>query len=147
MCDPNFNLKDFQKAAWNRALNNIEGYHIHIYFEPETTDEISALSVSSQLNELFPEYIEGTYNVGTVGPHIMPNIELDISREGYGEILQWLQLNSQGLSILIHPETGDDMKDHLESSIWINKEVGYNQTFFDKLRAHIEQTPVPKHTL
>jgi DOPA 4,5-dioxygenase len=31
----------------------------------------------------------------------------------------WLSLNRQGLVVLIHPLTGDDLADHTEHAIWM----------------------------
>jgi DOPA 4,5-dioxygenase len=96
---------------------------------------------------MFGKDVHGVYNVGVVGPHSKPNVEIDISRESFGRVVEWLQRNSRGLSILVHPETGDDAKDHLESSMWINRETPYNAAFFERLRAGRPDAPVKKEGL
>jgi DOPA 4,5-dioxygenase len=126
--------KQFLTNEWKRQSDTIEGYHIHIYHE-DVMQGFSAHNLVTSLTTLFPQYIRGVYNVGKVGPHVETNTELDITKEGFAEVLQWLQVNSAGLSILVHPETGDDIQDHLHSSIWINKEMGYNEEFFEALKA------------
>jgi DOPA 4,5-dioxygenase len=44
--------------------------------------------------------------------------------------VSWLQLNSRGLSILVHPHTGDEAKDHLEFAIWLGRQLPLNDAFF-----------------
>jgi DOPA 4,5-dioxygenase len=133
MCTP-YQDKKLLQTEWKRQADTIQGYHIHIYHE-DFPESFTADNIVTQLTTLFPHYIEGVYNVGKVGPHVAENRELDIKKEGFAEILQWLQVNNGRLSILVHPETGDDIHDHLQSSIWINKEKGYNDDFFNALKA------------
>ena len=33
--------------------------------------------------------------------------------------LPWLMLNRDGLTILVHPETGDDLADHTDHAAWL----------------------------
>ena len=34
-------------------------------------------------------------------------------------IVPWLLLNRRGLTILVHPETGDDYEDHAQHALWL----------------------------
>lgn len=147
MCGPYMDRKSL-KQAWDMAQLRIQGYHIHIYTNDDKgMDAFFANEIAQTLKTLFPDDVRGVYNVSKVGPHNAPNVELDITKESYGRIVQWLQMNSHGLPILVHPETGDDETDHLQSSLWINKEQGYNMAFFDRLRAGKQDAPVPKNKL
>jgi len=44
-------------------------------------------------------------------------------------------MNAGKFSILVHPNTGDDIKDHLETALWIGRETPMNMDFFDRLKA------------
>ena len=35
----------------------------------------------------------------------------------------WLMLNRGGLDILLHPETGDDRRDHTEHAAWLGDKL------------------------
>ena len=108
------------KDAWKKSVNNIRGYHIHIYYDQnDPQSEFTAQGLSQAVINTFDEENLIRHEVGVVGPHINPNIELDIKPDAFGKILQYLQMNNYGLSIVVHPETGDVTKDHLENSIWI----------------------------
>jgi len=41
----------------------------------------------------------------------------------FGRFVPWLALNHQGLSVLIHPETGDDPIDHSEYALWLGEKL------------------------
>lgn len=146
MCTP-FTDKNFLNQIWTQKAEKIEGYHIHIYHD-DAMSQFVADGIREQIKTLFPEHLEADYNIARVGPHLAHNIQIDIKKEGFAEILQWLQMNNDGLSILVHPETGDDIKDHLQHSIWVNKELGYNMDFFEKLGFKPKETdfrlPTPK---
>jgi DOPA 4,5-dioxygenase len=140
--------KEWLTSEWTATQAKIKDYHIHIYFDPNSKNmeqsQYQARELADDIATLFPNAARGIYNVGKVGPHGGPNVEVDITKESFAEILQWLQVNGRGLSILIHPETGDDLKDHLESSLWLNRVTPYNDAFFARLRAGTPDAPVKK---
>lgn len=149
MCGPYGGLNVWNqlrlKADWDAAQAKIQDYHVHIYFDPKNwEDEFAAQNIAQALKILFPNDVKGIYNVGKVGPHGAQNVEIDIKKESFGRIVQFLQQNGQNLSILIHPETGDDLKDHLESSLWLNRVTPYNDAFFNRLRAGAPDAPIKK---
>lgn len=136
MCGPYFN-KDFLKQQWEDAAKNLRGYHIHIYFDKDDAmSEFAAQELADKLEMLFEDDVKGVHRVKEVGPHTKHNVEVDATKEGFGEIVAWLQLNNEaGLSILIHPETGDLRGDHHEAAMWIGKPVEMNEDFFDRADA------------
>ena len=132
--------KQTLKRQWDKAMQAIEGYHLHIYYG--SNDKAVADRVARSVETLFADDLIGpSHAIGAVGPHTAQNVAVYIRPEGFGRIVQWLQMNSEGLSILIHPETGDDLKDHLEGSMWLGKQMDYNQRFFDMLKSKAAMQP------
>src|SRR5262249_13653063 len=133
MCGSYEDMKKFKinflKQEWAKAAKQIEGYHIHIYHN-DGKSFLSARETAESIQDLFEGDVRGVSSIGAVGPHLTPNFGVYIKPEAYGRVVQWLQANSDGLSILIHPETGDDVKDHLKSSMWLGTQLGYNDKFF-----------------
>jgi DOPA 4,5-dioxygenase len=37
----------------------------------------------------------------------------------FPRLVPWLMLNRQGLTVLVHPETGDDYTDHADRALWL----------------------------
>jgi DOPA 4,5-dioxygenase len=40
--------------------------------------------------------------------------------------MPWLMLNRDGLTILLHPETGDDYTDHATHAVWFGEKLPLN---------------------
>ena len=110
------------------------GYHVHIYFEPGKVSETTARELVEELKSRFGDDVDSAAKIGKIGPHTAPNFAVHITKKGFTDIVSWTQLNANGLSILIHPETGDELKDHLDSSMWIGKPMEYNDAFFNQFK-------------
>jgi len=111
-------------------VSGVHGYHVHLYFERGKETEDTARLIAEEIKSQFADKIdeEFTYK-GLVGPHDGPNIALHFNKAGFADIVPWVQLNSKGLSVLIHPVTDDERKDHLEDSMWIGKARGFNMAY------------------
>lgn len=128
------------KDDWKRATQALNGYHIHMYFHDDAGEKTS-MDIAKSLQTLFPEHVDGIFPIGIVGPHSTRNTEVEISKDGFADIVSWLQINApENLSILIHPETNDVVKDHTVSAMWLGAPVPFNQDFFDRIQGH---TPAP----
>lgn len=97
-------------------MPTITGYHAHVYFNADTFLEASALC--DQAGEIFPISV-GRKHQKPVGPHPMGSCQLAFAPKTFGEIIPWLALHRKGLTVFIHPETGNDLKDHTEHAIWM----------------------------
>jgi aromatic ring-cleaving dioxygenase len=47
----------------------------------------------------------------------------------FGKVVPWLMLHREGLDILVHPETGDDLADHTLHSLWLGQKLELNVEF------------------
>ena len=108
-------------------MHTITGYHAHIYFNEETFAQASALC--DLAGELFPLSV-GRKHQKPVGPHTMWSCQLAFAPETFGAIIPWLALNRQGLTVFIHPETGDDLKDHTDHALWMGSMERLNLDIF-----------------
>jgi aromatic ring-cleaving dioxygenase len=97
----------------------LHGYHIHIYFNDETRSK--AEKVRNQLAANFP--IELGKNVGVIGPHLVPQMNIVFRTEAFAEIVPWLMFNHEGLDVLIHPLSNDEYDDHTINALWLGKPV------------------------
>ena len=122
-------IKKFNLKAAKAPVPEVDAYHVHIYFEPGK--DADAIETAKQLDERFPGAVSGVHRVGLVGPHAQKNIGMTIDAESFGEIVGFLQMNRKAsLSILIHPRTGDEWKDHIDHPLWLGKPVPFNMDFF-----------------
>lgn len=107
----------------------ITGYHAHVYYDPGTRAGAEALRRA--LEQRFPVQL-GRWHDKLVGPHLKSSYQVAFAAEVFPQIVPWLMLNRQGLSILVHPLTGDELADHAHFALWLGQQLGLN---LDALRA------------
>lgn len=109
----------------------IAGFHAHIYFD--ATSREAAARVRIGLDTNFNVRL-GRWHDQPIGPHPKAMYQVAFSPEQFGQVVPWLMLNRQGLDILVHPETGDDVKDHTEHSLWLGEKLELNIDFLRQVR-------------
>ncbi len=103
----------------------IQGFHAHIYYDAQTKEKAAKLRES--LDHNFQKDVQlGRWHDRPTGPHPCWSYQVSFSRELLGKILSWLMLNRQGLTILVHPVTGDDLIDHSDYALWLGKQETLN---------------------
>jgi aromatic ring-cleaving dioxygenase len=106
-----------------RAYTDIESYHAHIYFDEDNYHK--AELIRKWTAERFKVEL-GDWNLEPRGPHVTPSFYFGFTNDLLPVIVPWLQLNSLGLTILIHPNTDDPRADHLYYALWVNRSQPVN---------------------
>jgi aromatic ring-cleaving dioxygenase len=106
-----------RNAAESRDAGVIRHYHAHIYYEPDSTRDRAAL-LRERVAVAFPAATLGRWHDAPVGPHPQSMYQIAFPSELLATLLPWLMLNRDGLTILLHPETGNDYVDHSEHAVW-----------------------------
>jgi DOPA 4,5-dioxygenase len=102
-----------------RPLAEIASYHAHIYSDPERERE-TALAVREAIAERFSVRL-GTVWDKPVGPHCRAMYQVAFAPELFGAFVPWLMLNRRGLSVLVHPNTANQRRDHLDDALWLGQ--------------------------
>ncbi|KLN64846.1 DOPA 4,5-dioxygenase family protein [Vibrio sp. VPAP30] len=95
-------------------------YHAHIYFDQQSCE--LARQIREQAMNRF-ELPVGRFNEKLVGPHTMWSFSITFTSSEFESVVSWLDNVRNGLSILVHALTGDDIKDHSEYAYWLGKPV------------------------
>lgn len=110
-----------------RPVNIHLNYHAHLYFDCDTVD--FATSLSQKIGELF-ELKVGRVHQKAVGPHPKWSCQITFSNKEFTAFIPWLDENRNGLTVLIHGVTGDDLKDHTEHVYWLGDSAELNLAMF-----------------
>ncbi|KOP26498.1 4,5-dioxygenase [Hapalosiphon sp. MRB220] len=107
----------------------ITGFHAHIYFDSATRE--AATRVREGLSNF--DVLLGRWHDKPIGPHPKSMYQVAFSPEQFSKVVPWLMLNREGLDILVHPETGDDVKDHTNHALWLGEKLELNINFLQQL--------------
>ena len=97
-------------------MTTIKSYHAHVYFDAATAEK--ARRLCSRCRDTFGVEM-GRVHEKPVGPHPDWSCQLAFTPDKFAEVVPWLALNRDGLVVLVHPETGDELKDHTAHAIWM----------------------------
>ncbi len=99
----------------------ITGYHAHIYYPTDDARDRAAVIREAILKRW--EVRMGRWRDMPVGPHPIPMYQVAFDAALFAEIVPWLMLNRNGLTILVHPETGDAVEDHETNPLWLGEKL------------------------
>ena len=92
-------------------------YHAHVYYDPATSRDRAAL-LRECIAARFPEATLGRWHDEPVGPHPSSMYQIAFPSDLFASLVSWLMLNRDGLTILLHPETGNAYADHSAHAVW-----------------------------
>lgn len=107
--------------------NLIEKYHAHVYFDESTVEQATALC--EEVGKKFGAAV-GRVHRKPIGPHPSWSCQLAFDRNNHTDLLTWLALNRNGLTILIHPLSGNDLLDHTNYASWMGEPQELNLSIF-----------------
>lgn len=93
-------------------------YHAHVYWQNESQRR-EALLLRQPLAELGCQL--GTIWDRPIGPHPLPMYQVNYNSNIAEEVEQIL--GTTKLDILLHEDTGDDVRDHTKGARWINNRL------------------------
>jgi aromatic ring-cleaving dioxygenase len=96
----------------------ITQYHAHVYYDPADSRDRAAL-VRERVVAAFPDARLGRWHDRPVGPHPQAMYQIVFAPARLADILPGLMLNRLDLTVLVHPETGDDYADHAHHAAWL----------------------------
>ena len=97
-------------------MKPVRRYHAHVYFDARDRDR--AVRLRRELGRRFPVLV-GHVHDRPVGPHVKPMFQAIVASRDFATVVPWLMLNRDGLDVLVHPDTGDDLADHRDRAMWL----------------------------
>lgn len=106
----------------------IDHFHAHVYFRSAEQRE-TAMQLRHVIEQTF-DVAMGRVHDRNVGPHTAHMYQVAFSPAEFDRLVPWLMLNNGGLSILVHPGTGNDLRDHTIGAAWIGEQLPVDVTAF-----------------
>ena len=94
-------------------------YHAHVYYDAATRPEAERLRAGLAL---FPVQL-GRWHDQPVGPHPQSMYQVAFAGADLALLLPWLMEHHGPLSVLVHPNTGDDLGDHAHRAVWLGRQL------------------------
>tara|TARA_S200002703_G_scaffold153618_1_gene155372 strand:- start:270 stop:614 length:345 start_codon:yes stop_codon:yes gene_type:complete len=112
-----------------KSTSDILGYHAHVYFGAESVE--IARTLREEIERQF-DIEMGRFHEKPVGPHPRYSYQVAFKPEQFGEIIPWLSLNREGLTVFVHAETGNELVDHTQHVIWLGPSEDLKISMFEK---------------
>jgi aromatic ring-cleaving dioxygenase len=112
-------------------VSAVQNWHAHVYFDAGHRD--AAWTLREQIEARFEGKLQlGRFHERPVGPHPLWSYQLAFDRAHFSEIVEWLTLNHGALDVFMHPNTGDDLRDHRDAAVWIGHSHTLKLEVFNK---------------
>ena len=95
-------------------------YHAHVYWKDSQQREL-AVGLRNELTRLGCRL--GRIQDTNIGPHPLPMYQVNYTDQNKLEVEKFLSTYGKDLSILLHEDTEDDIKDHTEGARWLGKKL------------------------
>lgn len=109
-------------------MSEIESFHAHVYFDEGTVEQARALCEDAARRF---GVTMGRMHEWPVGPHPRWSCQLAFPPALFGEVVPWLALERNGLTVFIHPETGDALGDHRDRAVWMGEMLPLKLEMFE----------------
>jgi DOPA 4,5-dioxygenase len=106
-----------------QQIDSITGYHAHVYYDADS--KAAAAELRDAIEARFDVRL-GRWHDRPVGPHPSWSYQIAFTPALFAEIVPWLALNRGGLTIFLHPETGDVVPDHRDHALWLGDKAELN---------------------
>ncbi|TLD18323.1 hypothetical protein E2P81_ATG12118 [Venturia nashicola] len=130
------NLSKAYTSFTSPIANDIRGgFDIHVYFLQTEPEQVQfATELWERIRREFPEL--RIYKVWDrpVGPHPVAMFEVNVFTPAqFGAFVSWLVIHRGPLSALVHPNTGDEVRDHTQRATWLGQPYPLNWSSVKKM--------------
>jgi DOPA 4,5-dioxygenase len=119
----------------------IQSFHAHIYYR-DAEERARAEALRTQIGENFLVQL-GNWHDKPIGPHELSMYQVAFNPEVFASFVPWLMLNRNGLTVLLHPNTGHPRADHLINAAWLGGKLNIENVEFLPEQSDEDETAVP----
>jgi DOPA 4,5-dioxygenase len=122
----------------------ILSWHAHVYFDPASTRP-QAERVRNGIAQRFKVQL-GRWHEVPVGPHTGAMYQVAFEVGLFADLVPWLALHREGLSVLVHPNTLAPRADHLVHALWLGQPLPLRPDVLSERIEASEESPVVPNT-
>lgn len=101
-----------------QELAAIRDWHAHVYYDAVSKPEAERLR--NAVAARFPVEL-GRWHDRPIGPHPVGSYQIAFAPALFATLVPWLDLHRGGLTVFVHPNTGQDLEDHRDRAIWLGR--------------------------
>lgn len=117
-----------------RDAHAIHSWHAHVYFDPD--NRAPALGLREQVGARFPAAVLGRWHAVPIGPHPRAMYQIAFPAELFPTLVPFIALNRQGLTVLVHPESGRPKADHERHALWMGEVLPLKTDMLPETESH-----------
>lgn len=110
------------------ASSRIRHWHAHVYYD--AAQKPAAERLRASIAARFPHLPLGRWHDAPVGPHPRGSYQVIVEAAEFSEVVQWLAIARDGVTVFVHPETGDNLADHSDHVVWLGPSEDLNLDMF-----------------
>lgn len=99
----------------------VTGYHAHVYYDAESKPVAQRLR--KKLEDEFSQPVYGRWHDKPVGPHPRWSYQVAFAPDLRDGIVAFIDAHREGLTVLLHEQTGDDLRDHTDGASFLGDAV------------------------
>ena len=114
-----------------------KGYHAHVYFDA------AKRPIAERLRDTIIAKFTvepGAFADEPRGPHPVPQFNIIFEIPEFQNIVPWLMFNREGLDVLVHPLTDNNVDDHSKNALWLGTPVPLR---LDRLSGKLPESLLP----
>ena len=119
-------LKGHRNMGQVNEIDAIREYHAHVYFDVDSRER--AAELRARVEQKFTARI-GPLRDGPAGPHLFAQYSIAFDAEQFSALVPFLMMNRMGLTVLVHPLSGDSHDDHTLNAMWAGEVLPVNPAF------------------
>jgi len=116
------------------GIEDITGYHAHVYYSDAETKQRAEI-LRAGIEALGIAHVMGRWHDAPIGPHPVGSYQVAFDAHLFGQLVPWLALNRNGLSVLVHPTTADQVLAHSEQALWLGPQLTLDLGFLRRYMA------------
>ena len=97
--------------------DSVTGWHAHVYYDAASRD--AAQRLRDGIGAAFPDAVLGRWHDVPVGPHPGAMYQVAFAPALFPALVPFIALNREGLTVLVHPDTGHPRADHERHALWM----------------------------